>query len=136
MADLQISSDKVCHIIVKARSFDVKDAEVDEDEGSNATDDGMTDVLEDQPNDATEEELAAFIDGLNVDEQVDLVALVWLGRGDGTLEEWGRLRREAGQRHNRRTAEYLMGIPLLGDLLEEGLTQFGQSCEGFESDYL
>lgn len=133
---LQIATDKVCHVIVKARAFDVKEAEVDEDEGSNASDDGMIDVLEDQAGDATEEELAAFIDALNRDEQVDLVALAWLGRGDGALEDWGRLRREASQRHNARTAAYLMGIPLLGDLLEEGLAQFGRDCADFERDRL
>ena len=34
--------------------------------------------------------------------------------------------------HNKRTAEYLLGMPLLGDLLEEGLAQFGHSIEEFE----
>ena len=61
--------------------FDSKEEDSDPDSGSNATDDGMADVLEDQPNDATQQELAEFIRGLDVDEQVELVALAWVGRG-------------------------------------------------------
>jgi len=132
MPDLQISTDKVCHVIVKARAFDAKDVLTDPDEASNASDDGMVEILEDHGDDATEDELAAFVEALNFDEQVDLVALTWLGRGDATLDDWSRLRAEAEQRHNSRTAEYLLGMPQLGDLLEEGLTQFGLDCEGFE----
>ena len=69
---------------------------------------------------------------MNVDEQIDLVAMAWLGRGDGDLSDWDDLRAEAARAHNRRTAEYLLGMPLLGDLLEEALVQFGHSAEEFE----
>jgi hypothetical protein len=33
-------------------------------------------------------------------EQIDLVTLTWLGRGDGTIEEWDQLRAEASRAHN------------------------------------
>jgi len=49
LPDLGINPEKVCHVIVKARAFDVKEAPADEDSGSNPDDDGMTDVLEDLP---------------------------------------------------------------------------------------
>ena len=58
--------------------------------------------------------------------------LSWLGRGDGTIDDWGDLRAEATRAHNKRTAAYLLGMPTLGDYLEEGLSQFGRSCEEFE----
>ena len=32
---------------------------------------------------------------MNEDEQIDLVALIWLGRGDGTIEDWDDLRARA-----------------------------------------
>jgi hypothetical protein len=35
------------------------------------------------------------------------------------------LRREAAEGRNGRTARYLLGEPLLGDLLAEGLEEFG-----------
>jgi hypothetical protein len=49
----------------------------------------------------------------------DSGALTWLGRGDGGLEDWRELRAEAARAHNRRTATYLLGIPLLADYLGE-----------------
>ncbi len=130
--DLAISAEKVAAILAKARQFDVKDVVTDPDSGSNASDDAMLSVLEDHSDDPVRTELTAIIRGLNEDEQIDLVALAWLGRGDGELDDWDDIRAEASRAHNKRTAEYLLGIPLLGDLLEEGLAQFGHSTEEFE----
>jgi hypothetical protein len=134
MADptLTVSSESVCFIIVKAREFDAQDVVTDPDSGSNATDDGAASVLEAHSDDLTQKELVAFINALSDEEQADLVALLWLGRGDGTLEDWDDLRDEAQRQHNNRTAAYLLGEPLLSDHLEEGLSQFGLTCEDFE----
>ena len=134
MADptLIISSESVCFIIVKAREFDAQDVVTDPDSGSNASDDKMATVLEAHADDLTQKELMAFINALSEEEQTDLVALLWLGRGDGTMEDWNDLRDEAQRQHNNRTAAYLMGEPLLSDHLEEGLSQFGFTCEDFE----
>jgi hypothetical protein len=133
---LSISTEKVCFVVVKAREFDVKDVDTTLDDGSNPTDDRMIEVLEDRPDDPVIQELVAFIETMSEDEQVDLVTLAWLGRGDGTLEEWAELRAEAVRMHNRYTASYLLGIPLLPDYLEEALAEFGRSCEEFEKDHL
>jgi hypothetical protein len=132
LPQLSIQPEKVCFLIMKAREFDAKDAASDSDPGSNPTDDGMLDVLEDRRDDPVQEEMTEFIGALNEDEQVDLVALAWLGRGDGDLENWLELRAEANRAHNKRTAAYLLGMPLVSDYLEEGLNQFGQSCEESE----
>jgi hypothetical protein len=122
---LAISAEKVAYIIAKAREFDVKDVVTDPDSGSNASDDAMLSVLEDHSDDPVVAELRAAIFGLNEDEQVDLVTLAWLGRGDGGVEDWGDLRAEAARAHNRRTASYVLGMPLLSDYLEESLSQLG-----------
>ncbi len=127
--DLSISPDKICYIIAKAREFDAKDVVTDPDDSSNATDDAMVSVLEDHPDDPVVQEISAAIFGMSEDEQIDLVALSWLGRGDGTLADWDDLRAEAARAHNKRTAAYLLGMPLLSDYLEEALAQFGKSCE-------
>jgi hypothetical protein len=126
---LAISPEKVAFFIAKAHQFDVKDAVSDPDSGSNSADDMMLDVLEDHADDPTQRELTAFINALTEDEQVDLVALMWLGRGDGDLVEWDELREEARRLHNNRTAQYLLGKPMLGDHLEEGLASFGINVE-------
>jgi hypothetical protein len=130
--DIAISTEKVAAILTIARRFDVKDVVTDSDSSSNASDDAMLSVLEDHSDDPARTELVAMIRALNEDEQVDLVALTWLGRGDGDLDDWEDLRAEAARAHNRRTAEYLSGIPLLSDYLEEALAQFGHSPEEFE----
>jgi hypothetical protein len=134
--DLSIATEKVCFIVVKAREFDVKDVVTVPDDASNASDDSMISVLEDHGNDPVADELRGFIGALNEDEQTDLVALAWLGRGDGTIEDWSDLRAEAARAHNKRTAAYLLGMPLLADHLEEALSQFGQSCDDFEMGHL
>ncbi|QOZ36758.1 DUF3775 domain-containing protein [Bradyrhizobium sp. CCBAU 53421] len=127
MPELTISPEKVGFLIEKAREFDVKEGIVDPDSGSNGADDEMIDVLEDDGNDPVAREITGFIDALSEDEQVDLVALMRLGRGDGTIEEWADLRREAARGRNGRTASYLLGEPMLGDFLAEGLDEFGLS---------
>jgi hypothetical protein len=136
MPELSISPEKVAFLIEKAREFDVKEDASDPDSGSNAADDDMVDVLADGPDDPVADELASFMTALNEDEQVDLVALVWLGRGDGTLDEWEELRNRAvearGEYRNPRaeTARYLLGEPMLGDLLADGLDAFGVDWTG------
>src|SRR6185312_11698591 len=130
MPELTISPEKVAFLIEKAREFDVKESASDPDSGSNAADDDMIDVLEDDGRDPVAREIAGFIAALSEDEQIDLVALMRLGRGDGTIEEWKDLRRQAADGRNGRTARYLLGEPMLGDLLAEGLDAFGVSWTG------
>jgi hypothetical protein len=125
MPELTIASDKVAFLIEKAREFDVKEAASDPDSGSNGADDDMVDVLEDNGSDPVVREITGFIGALTEDEQIDLVALMRLGRGDGTLDDWDDLRTEAAEQRNGRTARYLLGEPMLGDLWAEGLAAFG-----------
>jgi Protein of unknown function (DUF3775) len=131
MPELAISVEKVAFLIEKAREYDVKEADSDPDSGSNPTDDDAIDVLEDNGSDAVAQELASFIAALNEDEQIDLVALMWLGRGEGGPEDWDDLRTRAIEARaeyrnpRRETAHYLLGEPMLGDLLADGLDVFG-----------
>ena len=133
---LTISPEKVCFIIIKAREFDAKDEVTEPDPGSNPSDDRDAAVLEDHEDDPVVEELTALINSLSEDEQIDLVALAWLGRDDYSASDWPTVREEASRAHNARTAQYLLGMPLLGDFLEEGLSTLGYSCEEFEINRL
>ena len=131
MPELAISADKVAFIIEKAREFDVKEGASDPDSGSNPSDDDQIDVLEDTSSDPVASELAGFIRALNEDEQLDLVTLMWLGRGDGDVEEWDDLRARAVEARaeykapRREAVQYLLGEPMLGDLLADGMDQLG-----------
>jgi Protein of unknown function (DUF3775) len=133
---LTISPEKVCFIIIKAKEFDAKDEVTEPDPGSNPSDDKDAAVLEEHEDDPVVEELTSLIDSLSEDEQVDLVALAWLGRDDYSASDWPAVREEAARVHNQRTAEYLLGMPLVGDFLEEGLSMLGFSCEEFEIERL
>ena len=128
---MDIALDKVCELILRAREFDVKEGITDPDSGSNPIDDGSTDVLTASSDDSTEEQIREFVAGLNEDERHDLVALVWIGRGDYEAEEWPIVVRAARDREAtaaQDTASYLLGIPNLPDLLDEGLVAMGRSC--------
>ena len=134
MPELNISREKVAFLIDKAREFDVKDLPAELEDGSNPGDEREFEVLEDNPSeDAVASEMSGFIRALNEDEQIDLVALIWLGRGDATIEEWDDLRARSAERRaayrnpRRETVRYVLGEPLLGDLLAEGLDKFGFS---------
>lgn len=128
----EVAVDKVCRIIVKARQFDAKEDVVEEEYGSNPVDEGFRSVLASYDDDPVYQELKTFIDDLDTDEQCEVVALMWVGRGDFPREEWNEALAMARQEHNERTAEYLLGTPLVADYLEEGLAQFEWSCEDFE----
>ena len=123
---LHLPLDKVSFIILKAREYDVKEEGADPDTGSNAIDDGQTDVLTNKPDDPVRQELLGAIRSLNEEERLRLVALAWLGRGTYSKEEWREAIAMARSEHSRRTAEYLLGLPLLGDYLEEGLAMFDE----------
>ena len=123
---LNLPLDKVAFIIMKAREYDVKEGDSDPNEGSNPTDDGNADVLEDQEGDPVREELVGAIRELNDDERMRLVALAWLGRGTYDMGEWKDAVATAKLEHSRRTAEYLLTLPLLGDYLEDGLAMFDE----------
>ncbi|WP_020175793.1 DUF3775 domain-containing protein [Methyloferula stellata] len=135
-SDLSVSLEQLGFIIIKAREFDVKEGVTEPDPGSNPTDDGQGAVLEDHGDDPVRAELVGFIHAMNEDERADLVALAWLGRGDGELADWDELRAQALQEHNKRTASYLLGMPMLADYLEEGLAQFDESIEDVEAEHL
>jgi Protein of unknown function (DUF3775) len=125
MPELAVSAEKIGFLIEKMREFDVKEGASDPDSGSNGADDNMVDVLADGGDDPVVGEITGFINAMTEDEQIDLVALMRLGRGDGGLEEWDDLRREAADGYDSRTASYLLGEPLVSDYLAEGLDAFG-----------
>lgn len=134
--ELNIPLEKVCFIIFKAREFDAKDVNTGGDDGSNPSDDKDISVLEDRGNDPVLQELVSLISALTVDEQVDLVALMRLGREDLTADDWSDTRTEAAREHNARTAAYLCGTPLLADYLANGLSTLDYSCGDYEMDHL
>lgn len=131
MAGIEISLTKVGFIIVKAREYSAKVGPWDESETSDHDADS---ILEDFTDDSTAAELREFIHDLNDDEKVSLVALVWIGRGSFGNDELDDALETARSERLNRTEDYLMGIPLLPDYLEEALDKLGYSVEDAEDD--
>jgi hypothetical protein len=129
---LDISTEKVAHVIVRARELDAKVDAWDSD-GDEA---GSETILETRKGDATEAELRGFIADMNVDEQVELVALMWIGRGTYEAEDLEEALDTARSERVNKTEDYLLGVPLLADYLEDGLDKLGISVEEAEEGVL
>ncbi len=132
---LEIAPEKVAHIIIKAREYDAKVETVNPDDAS-GSDGEPDDILETMSDDTTRPELVGFINSLNEDEQAHLVAVTWVGRGTFEPEEFDEAVEMARQEKINSTAEYLLGIPLLADYLEDGLEKLGFPVEDIESEIL
>ena len=133
MAALDISPEKVGHVIIKAREYDAKVAAWDD---ADTADRDAESILEDFGDDPTRAELKSFIATLNEDEQVSLVALVWIGRGSFGPEELDEALETARSERVNPTEDYLLGTPMLADFLEEGLEKLGYSVQDAEDDLL
>ena len=132
--DINISVEKVYFIIVNARGYDAKVPPVEPDPGSNPLEDESREIIEDYADDASAEVLRASIDQLTDEEVIDLIALAWVGRGDFDRTTFEEARQLATERHKARSARYLMGMPLLGDYLDEGLSELGYSIADYRPD--
>ena len=127
-----IATDKVCFISVMAREIHAKVPPMEQDPASDATDDNFREILEDFGDDPMYQELREYIAALDDDERMELLALMWTGRGDFDASEWDEALAEAQARADAREPAYLMGTPLVSDYLEEGLAAFDLSCIDFD----
>ena len=84
----------------------------------------------------TGQELAAALDALDDDQRIEILALMWLGRGDFDRSSWRDALAQAREIHNAHETSYLIGTPLLADYLEEGIAALGYSLEDYEKGRL
>jgi hypothetical protein len=125
--------DTLAYLVVKAREFDAEVPPEGTEDGSNAADDLGIGILEDTADNPTEAELTSALRDLNDDQIAEILALVWLGRGDFSAAEWQEALAAAVSARNERTVGYLLQTPLLGDLIEQGLDELGYSLIDEES---
>ncbi len=130
--ELSINPETIGYIAMMAREFHAKEQVSIPEEPLSATSDWAMQVLADHMDDPTYNELKSTIEDLEPDQQVQLVALMWLGRGTFSIDEWDDALQEAGDSWTKNTANYVMGTPLLSNYLEEGLSLLGYSTEDYE----
>jgi len=122
MAELSIDPDYLHHLIVKVRSFMAKEDTDLPDDGSNPIDDEMPPgALQEEEGDLSREEVIEEIQGLTPRQRAELVALMWLGRGDGEPEEWDDLVARAIERREVPTENYLLDHPQLAEHWLDGM---------------
>jgi len=134
-----LSTRKVGYIILKAREWDAKTGAghyTDPGDFADYDNESILEDFSDTAEDATRAELSEFIAGLNDDEKVELVALVWVGRGTYDPSDFDEAVSVARSENTTPTESYLLGIPLLPDYLEEGLSKMGISVDEVESDVM
>ena len=133
MPELRISTEKVCALIEAARELAGKVPSTAGDKTTTGDDSELVTIEEPEGNgeneDARRRETVEFIAGLNVEEQTDLLALIWLGRGDYDIAEWDDALTEAEARIAARDPDYMIGDAALPQYLGDGLEAFGKTCE-------
>jgi len=133
MAELRISTDKVCAFIEAAREVAGKVPSTAGDSTTTGDDSRLVTIEEPEgigeDEDARRGEMIEFVAGLNVEEQTDLLALIWLGRGDYELAEWDDAVAEAEARIAARDPDYMIGDAALPEYLGGGLEAFDRSCD-------
>lgn len=138
---LAIPADAVCFVVAMLREYentelldDPADSGVEQESPLDAEDvDVYTQHENDCRNDPVRHELESFINDLPEDQQIELVALMWLGRDSGSAEDWPSVLEDAAHAHNERTAPYLLGSPLASDFIEDGLATLGLYGENIDA---
>jgi hypothetical protein len=134
MPELRISTEKVCALIEAAREVAGKVASTAGDRTTSGDDSKLATIVDDPGQDFYERDdrrrqMVEFIAGLNVEEQTDLLALIWLGRGDYDIAEWDEALTEAEARIAARDPDYMIGDSALPQYLGDGLEAFGRTCD-------
>ena len=79
-----------------------------------------------------EPELRAFIERMDTQQQAELVALMWIGRGAFEPEDLAEAVAHAENEATTPCADYLIGTPHLSDHLESALEAFGVDVTDIE----
>lgn len=121
MAALPFNDARIEALVLRFNAVMAKEAMDISDPGGNASDDEVVVTMQETQGDLSHTEIAQDIDSMNDEQQDALVALFWIGRGDSDPEAWEQTKALARQQHEGLVSSYLLGQPLVGDFLTEGL---------------
>ncbi|MBT8079720.1 MAG: DUF3775 domain-containing protein [Gammaproteobacteria bacterium] len=124
MQELELNRDTVNFIIDKAHEFHGREDVTFPAEPLTANLSTARQLMQNHGGDPYYQELKNIIEDLEPDQQISLVSLMWIGRGDYSVDEFGDALGHAADSWNDHTADYLIGTSLLADYLAEGLEQF------------
>lgn len=124
-----VNPDIVCRLIDLAREFHAQEEVSFPETPGNPSGDWAVQMLASHADDLTAQSFDALFLDLEPDQQREVVALMWLGRGDYTLDDWDAALEQAEYVCNEDSGKYLLAHPLLPEYLADGLDLFGYSCE-------
>lgn len=107
-------------LILKTRAVMAQTSELSTEDSEPADDVTSHRYLGEERN-LSGDEVITEIEDLEPDQQAQLVALFWIGRGDMEPEEWDEAVQLAFQRSSGSTAEYLLSHPHIAEHWDEGL---------------
>ena|SRR5579862_1213973 len=127
---LNINPEIVCFIISKAKEFHAKEeVTFSEEIPESEYEYDWSQILADHQDDMTYMEIKKVIEDLEPDQQVDLLALMYLGRGDFDDNEWSAAHKEAKNNLAPNLTDYLLAKPFIADFLAKGLEALGYSLD-------
>lgn len=129
---LDINSETVCRLIALAREFHAQEEVVIPETPGNPSGDWGQQMLASHIEDSTFREFKSIVLDMEPDQRHQLVALMWLGRGDYSIDEWPDAIEYAEDSASPATAEYVIAHPFVADYLLDGLAEFGIGCDGEE----
>ncbi len=124
---VEINSGIISNIILKAREINIADDLKMPDSQNDLSDTEWRQAKAEYQEDESTLELKALITDLESDQQLQVIALMYVGRGDFKENEWNAALTQARTIPAQTRADYLLSKPMLADYLEEGLSLFGYS---------
>ncbi|WP_181164544.1 DUF3775 domain-containing protein [Amaricoccus solimangrovi] len=131
--EISLNPEFLRSLILKLGALMAQEEMVSPDSGSNPSDDEAAAVLQDSPDNLTRDEIVAQIEDLEPDQQAELVALMWVGRGDFEPDEWQEAVALAAERRDRPTAGYLLSHPQVAEDMIEGLDKLFDGSDLLET---
>jgi hypothetical protein len=127
---LNLNPATVFFIIDKAKEFQAKEGVTFPEEAPNSEYEYDTlQIVADHSDDRTYTEVKQRIEDLNIDEKVDLLSLMFLGRGDFVERDWSSAHKEAINNLPPDLTAYLFSKPTIAYYLEKGLESLGYPGE-------
>ena len=126
---LSVNPETVCFLINKAHEFHAKEGVVIPEIPNSPAEDWGRQVLADHVDDFSYQEMLYAINDLEPDQACELLALMWLGRGDYETDEWESALSVAQDSWDGQTVHNMIATPLLADYMAEGLDLLGYRCE-------
>ncbi|MGV8950029.1 MAG: DUF3775 domain-containing protein [Cypionkella sp.] len=127
MIELPFDSAEIDELVLRFKSVMAREGMDMPDLGGNASDDEVTEMLQETEGDLSRDEITQEIESMNDEQQDALVVLFWIGRGDVEPESWADSLLLARERHSGLVSKYLLSKPLVATYLADGMAAMEDS---------